>query len=106
LPELERLFARNVGSGRGRGVGPSRGARLARGGGRDGEQGRGRVRGDLGGATVGDGRIVIYSNVRHASEALPKARAASAESDASARILKAVRIMVSKLAEKFNRYAA
>jgi len=62
--------------------------------------------GDLGGAIVGEGRIVIYSNVRHASEALNERRKASAESDAQERVLKAVRIMISKMVEKFNRYTA
>jgi hypothetical protein len=61
---------------------------------------------DLGGSIVGTGRIVIYSNVRHASEALPKDRMASAESDAQARILKAVQIMLSKITEKFNKTKA
>jgi hypothetical protein len=62
--------------------------------------------GGLGGATVGEGRIVIYSNVRYATEALNDRRKATAESDANTRILKAVRIMLSKISEKFNRNQA
>lgn len=65
-----------------------------------------RRTGGLGGATVTEGRIVIYSEVRHASEAMPEARMRGAERETSERMLKYVKTMLSKLTEKFNRYKA
>jgi hypothetical protein len=60
----------------------------------------------LGGATVSDSRIVIYSNVTYASDAMPEKRMRGAQREAEERIGKAMAKMAEALAAKFNSKAA